>query len=684
MSPRFRFTLDGSKVISEPIGWQDIDIRLDRDMDYHSLVENVVIPLEFYGADAEHDGGYQYLKEVRANGVDTQVEFLAEISEDGAAFETLYRGLLDLTTLIEIEHKKKFQATVLQDSLWSKFINRKAIRVNIQSPTSLDGTAVSVVTAKTQSLPNQLLRLNYSGSQTASLTWALATASNPYGVIDFDTVTLDEIKIKRKYTPLISPTKPFELFRPDLAGDHTIDCELNLSTGAGPTAGVNAGTNVYIQIDNNTPIAFTRTDVGSPNVRTRFTYSATHTLPPGANIRLYLFTTVTETVTWETGFDNFLTVAADTEFSDSTCEAFAIHDVALSITDRITAQADSFYSEYLGGTTETAISYAADGEGLDHTLMKGHHVRGYSLTDKPLALSFDEWWEGANSIFNLGLGYDDAGTAIRCEPKEYFYDDSDQTVILEYVEGIEVSYDTDFMNTSVEIGYQKWGAESASGIDDPQTKHTYATLFKTVGSEDKKDPRILSTFYAASLGIEQTRRKPASSEKKADLDESIIIIQSDLTATTATPITYEAPTYTISNLLNSDTRYNVRLTPAANFSRWKNFLNIGFNGHYSSDFYRFVKGEGNTSMTFDGVQESADVLIDTDALFKSTLYTFKHHLTWTQYKAIRADRTKAIRIIYVGNDGLYYRVIGFIKKLAYKVTSSTAEWEIWPKTINVI
>lgn len=708
MRPKFRFTLSYSTggggatfVISEPIGWNQIALNLERDPDYHSLIENIETPLEFYSGRTGHSGGYDALKQIRDNGIDTRVQFLAEVTFDETTYETVMDGLLDLTTLIEIEHKAKFQCAILRNDLWAKFINRKSIPVDIRSTTDLDGGAKTEVTSQTQNLPYQELRLTYSASQVGSLTWALTSGSDPYGIIDFNTITLSEIQTKYNYTPLVSPTRPFELFAVELDGDYTISSEIHLSTGSGPTAGVNAGVNVYVQINDNAAIAFSRSDLGSPNVRTRFTYSGTHSLVRGQFIRIYILTSFTQTVAWETGFDNFLLVEADTAFTDSTVPAFYVHDVAMGIAERIIGDTTPFYSDYLGGTPSFKIDYPTNGCGMDYMLFKGVHIRGYRLDVKAFSQSFDEWWDGMNKIFNLGLGYETvtfklAGGAsltkevIRVEPKEDFYDDSDYSVQLNYVTEIEISYDADYIFTSVEIGYVKWQDEAASGIDDPQTKHTYATIFKTIGTKEKKDIQILSPFVAASLVIEQGRRKSLEAGRDWDFDEDVFILHTNINSSPGAPRLYSSAA--ITGLLNADTRYNVRLTPACNLARWKNYLANAFQNN-TTDVFRFTGGEGNVDMTFNNPaaagcdleagassDENANVTIGTDFLFLPLLYKFKHNLTWTQYKAIRDNKKKSIRIIWNRNDGSVMTSILFIKKLSYKINKSQGEFECWLKT----
>lgn len=705
MKPRFRFTLGGTSI-SDPIGWNEVILNLERSSDYHSLVENIDTPFEFYGRTASKDGGYARLKQARDNGPDSQVPLIAQVSWDrGVTYDTFFNGLIDMTALkdVGIRGKRAFQAPILRNDLWSKFINRKSIPVDIQSAVTIDGDTVSVVTPKTQNLPSQEIRQQFNATHREDVTYT-SVQSTEYGQIDFIDVAISEINFKYDLPRIKNPGYPASLFTVEYDGSYTIECRIHLSTGLGPSgagnAQVPAGFSVSIDYNNGeTVTAFTETNQGSGGTdgRTQFDYSATVTLSKGDQIRIYIQNSgASSTVVWLDFYLNYLNITADTMTTDTTCEGFAIHDTGLSICNRIIGRENSFYSEYFGGTSATAITYGADGCGLNYTTMLGIHVRGYGLNLKPYSQSFDEWWACWNNIFNLGLGYDIVGTTevIRVEEKAHFYDDSSQSIILDGVQGIEISYDPDYFYTSIKIGYEKWSVESKSGIDDPQTVHDYATRFKTIGDVEVKDVQILSRAYAASLGIEQTRRQGVDFSKDWELDNNFMVIQSDLSASPADPVLYDAGV--ISDLENADTRYNVRLTPASNLNRWKTFLANGFS-NYPSDFFKFVRGEGNTDMVYNDptatgcdaeagtfADESGDVVIGSDFLFQAVLYTFTHPLTWNQYKGVRDNPKKSVSIRYYDNDGIHQQAIVFIKKLAYKPNESKADFQVWIKSVSQV
>lgn len=692
---------------------------LERDLEYHSILEKIEIPLEFYGSNGVVDGGYQYLKEVRENGIDSQVEFLVEVSWDELTYETLFDGLLDLTTLLEIEHLKKFQCTISRGDLWSRFINRKSVPVDIRSTVDLDGEVRSPVTAQTLALTSQTIdkrstfaggtSLNGSDTGVASTTFLVLVGGAPVvlneiqlldpGQYEFEDPVVTPKLVAEDYgTLVITATGVTTVNASSTGSDDFESVEATLYARKNNEAPVVIGSDIVTGINNDTFVE--NLDVAGTQTFTN--------LIPGDRIYLYFEYIIIFEPAVGLGDITYNVVATGvsivmsqaTTFPNSSEEGFYIYDVGYGICDRIGGEGEAFYSDYFGGTFTFNIDYSQNGCGSQYQLFKGLNIRGYSLLEKPFSLSFDDWWEGANNIFNLGLGYEVVSftvggggggfnkEVIRVEEREYFYDDGQNSVQLEDVEAIEISYDPQFLYTSIKIGYQTWDVEGPSGIDDPQTVHTYATRFKTVGSKNQKDISILSSFVAASLAIEQTRRMSAQISKDWKLDNNTIIIQTSAGAVRL----YSAGL--ITDLDNAATRYNVRLTPASNFERHRNFLANAFQD-YTSDVFRFTSGEGNTDMTFNNpaavgcdaeagtaADENANILIGTDHLFLPVIFKFTHPLTWIEYRTIRDQRKNSIGITWYDNSNTLRSSKLFIKKLNFDINNSKGSFECWVKTFG--
>lgn len=384
-----------------------------------------------------------------------------------------------------------------------------------------------------------------------------------------------------------------------------------------------------------------------------------------------------------TNFTSDIDVTIGTTFPDSTAQSFYVHDVARSIVDRITGQNSSLTSSYLG-RTDTNPSYPSNGCGSRYMNVKGLQIRNYSLTEKPFFLSFSEFWNGLNPILNLGLGYTNAQNKIEIGKQEDFYNPT-ISVYFDNVLNIVRRYDNDKLFNKIDIGYSKWQSENISGIDDPQTKHSYASRFKKVG----KAISLISGFIAASYAIETTRRavRSKSADYKYD-DETFIISVRGLAAIfPETNENFDA----ISNLKHSEDRYNSRITPARNFLRWVKYFNGGLQ-KYIGSVYKFVAGEGNYDMTsllnssdceYDPlagvgptVSEKEDVFVNSSYLHLPDLFEIDLPMTWNQWVGIRNNRKNAIGISQTTSGHTAF----LIKELEYQPCFSKAKILAWPKT----
>lgn len=684
----FRVTLNnaisGSQVISNPDGWKEIKVKLARDKKYHSLVEMIELPLIFCGDNGEYDGGYNYIRNVEdTQGVDAIIEILIECSDDeGDTYETFFDGLLELETIKEISDAEpyKLECNIVRNDFWSKFVNRESQQVNLDSTKSLDGDTLTKINNIELQLQSQVMNLEFNGYTDTINSSGLynALSGEDYGVIDFADLLLSEIKTKFNYPLDVSLTRPFELFVVEYRGDYTFDIKVVSARNvvAGPYGDSTAATlNVLLQINDDAAITLTRTNVGVDGVdgRTEHTYSGTITLQKNDAIRLYFYdaTGIVTFVIPGVSRESYLNIVGATIYTDTQTDAFLLRDAAESILSKIIGRNNVVYSEYLGDE-------AVDACASNFAIMKGLHVRGYSMNDKPMFMSFDDWWDGANGIFNLGLGYEEiAGTEyIRIEEKSHFYDDN-YSITFSNVDKITRSYDKDKLFKSIEIGYEKWSAESASGVDDPQTKHTYNTRFKIIG----KDEKILSKFIAASLAIEQTRRNRIEFGKDWRLDEDTIIIALSADSSPYRPETDE-DFNTITNLLNGDTRYNIRLTPARNFERWKPYFNGCLQG-YIPETFNFGSGEGNYDMSSNGtgscdtgtLAENQDINVTTDFYHGAGLYEFEVDMSWEDYKTIRDNRNQAVR---VSNTTSNYKLCK-ISEHEYDHYNATGTFSVWIK-----
>jgi len=678
-------------------------------------------------------------------GIDADLNVDIDLSFDGGTiWEDAFYGLYDFSEEEE-NNLNKIKSAIIHNDFWTKFINRAETPVDLQSSTSLDGNSVSVIAPLDTTMTSQAIpkTTSYNGDIFASDPSApefdmptggaidASGASDDFEFFSQASLDLDQNEIDDSFAPIldfitieddISPQLEF----PDEGGSLRIlfDVDANTefvlhgnifadSAEVDPSRIDNMSMSgvIYVRKNSDLPISIAsggQTGVSgvstpSPGLPVAFTRTfsfgvntpadATITVVPGDTIKLYVKWTIvfnidvgadTGVIKWSTRTLTLQRFAPrpqfiiQSTFPETESESFLIHDAARSIIDRITGVNNSLVSSYMGNSN-TSPPYGVDGCASNYICTRGLQIRQYSLAEKPMHMSWRQWWDGAHPVFNFGLGYT-SDDKIEIESRESFYDES-ISVYFDNVEDIIRRYDQDKAFNKVEIGFQKWQSENISGIDDVQTKHSYATRFKKVG----KPISILSDWIAASLAIETTRR--AKQKKSADYkydDETFLI---SVNGVTLNPELDEYFT-DITGLKNEDTRYNTRLSPARIFAiRWAQYTN-GALQDYIGSFYKFVSGEGNYDMSSDlsspcddysgPLSEKQDIAVsDVEGyIHLADVFEINIPMTWTEYKTIRNNRKKAIGISQTDTGHIPF----FIKTLSYDICRSKAQVFAWPKT----
>jgi hypothetical protein len=278
---------------------------------------------------------------------------------------------------------------------------------------------------------------------------------------------------------------------------------------------------------------------------------------------------------------------------------------------------------------------------------------------------------------------------IRVEKREFFYQQEMSVLISNIsIDDISRKYDTEKIYNKIDIGYSQWQSEDISGIDDPQTKHTYSDRLQKVGQEIT----VHSDFIGASLAIETTRRQTIekSTDYKFDNNTFIIAINTDDVSPDAYRPELAENFSSVLNLLNYETRYNLRISVARNFLRWRKWFN-GCLQSYLSSFFRFVSGEGNFDMVTTMTDVSPDCLEEdnegqslsekqnievTDTIIHTPFYyEMDVPMEWETYKTIRENRRNAIGISLTD----FGHVPLFIDQLDYTVMEGKAKITGWTK-----
>ncbi|HYC85729.1 MAG TPA: hypothetical protein VEB86_10925 [Chryseosolibacter sp.] len=373
--------------ITEPDGWKDAVLKLERHPEFKSLVEYFEGEFIFYGDNGEVNGGINFIKDVeRVYGLDANINILIEIDpNDDDNYEEVFTGLLKLSGMLHMPNNT-MRVPIVRNDFWSKFINRFDTPVDVMSAKDLDGNYLeNVYQPITLNLPPQKLRMAYRATQkTPGYCPVENETSHPFIQFDLYNVDLNEIQEKNNFEFAFNVAKPAQLFYAKYAGEYTFDISYYLTVmfadpdtedcGLNNISGVQWDFDIYIQVNSSEPKKYKFIQVDhagtggatSDDAYSVFTWSGMLNLIEGDSVFVYAEVNNTSfqwpnaqlvmlgnesgALDW-TGmafgpgpnFDSALVpsvdshfyVSADTVYPETTTEGFLLHDAAYAICQRI-------------------------------------------------------------------------------------------------------------------------------------------------------------------------------------------------------------------------------------------------------------------------------------------------------------------------------------------------------------
>lgn len=397
--------------------------------------------------------------------------------------------------------------------------------------------------------------------------------------------------------------------------------------------------------------------------------------------------------------DSGITYSQNTTSDPSQCDAYYIYEALNRCIESMADRVDAIRSDFFGRLNSMPTTYDYNGCGSFMATTDGKNIRNLlDITGEkyPYTISFQELYEALDSKYSLGMRIEsiDGLEYLRIEPKEYFYN-SNTVMQFKFVPDIERTPAVDLIYNKFEIGDQDWKVETVNGIDEPNTKHTYAIPVRNA----KQTLTKISKMITGGFAIETTRRLQNDVAPTTDYqydDKNFLIwlnrtpqtfdtIEEDpYKATLIYPHTYATNTLSerneaftsVTNVLSPETSYNLRGTPARCAINWYPWLSSTI-AHAPDKGILFQSGEGNyklrTEIT-DECEHTSGVIQEDDALeaskiksdkrtpfFKPEYLRFDVPLSFSDYKFLR---TQSIRSIEVScSDGDFEKA--FLKEMKY-------------------
>ena len=711
-----RFILDndveGTLQVDDPTKFEGMDLVLERDKKFFAISSELMeVDLGF------HSQAREYLLNILATqGPDNETRIDLDVSIDkGQTYEDLFDGIFDWETFSEDftgDDGYIVSITAVRSGFFARFMNHQDTEIDVNQVKDIYGDTRETINLNTLTTHSQTIRRQFDADDsgineenlgvTVSLTTVFCEVNwQTENIVEIDKIT----NIATEGIILVTPTETLYTINEDvLVIDTVFEMEGQVSFRVVDTGG---GTNIsnldaqwFVQRNSAPAVNIgpaTLTTPGTPTAQVDHNI-ALSTRTFGSNteedeFRVYLKVDIQLAAGSESKdleFDSFgqninINIHADTDFPEFNVNTFLVHELGNRIVNSITGTNSRFFSEYLGNRVTQIQSYTENGCGSYFACNSGNQLRGKNFNSAPWKLSFADYFDGEDGIFNLGLVVEDSGGSdrVRMEPKHFFFQSGSPLITLRDID-YERSIATEFIYKKVETGFNKWKSEDLNSIDDWSTNQVRTSRYATIGV----DKDIKSNFIAASYAIEATRRKLTETKSwRLDNDSFIIALNRSVDGSddpNNLGVAEKNENFiTVNNILFPAVAYNLRLSPARNFLRWGNVANIGL-VDYAASLWRWQGGEGNQdfeSRIADGCEGSFnnDILIEKDdiqwdysaspeteeqtPLFKPFWYRFTTELSFTDYKILRDNKTDSFEII--GKDGVTIEV--FLWELSYNL-----------------
>lgn len=724
----------GSEVLTkDPIGWDEAIYHFGRSEMYKGIFQEYTTQLRFHC----NGGGKEYIDAIyQSEGIDGRIDILVEYDCDGSGtYDTLFNGIINLASYST--DGEYTTCNIESSDLLTKISMRDDISVDLNTSTSIGGTPITPITPEILSLNGATVFLENTWAVKAypPATDYNVSSTNLYGGIITDGITRlsEDIGDSSSIIATGEITDPptafedslidpiFQFVTNDFIADGSVlnygwDFQGNLSAGVifagfGNHYTLTGSISLYVAYGSDMATAtkelvFTYSGSGLDGWTTAINEIGSNNFILSYGDFVWLYWEVTNTTTLSSGTffpDPFVrfamgcestsdTTAArfsiniNSDYNSTSCDSVLVHEAFNQVVDAIADGDGHFYSEFYGRVDSEKVSYSSDGCGSLVAITNGLRIR---MFEKPLATSLKDLFTSFDALHNIGMGIEN--NTVRIEPLSYWFDGGTKILSLPNVNKYSQKCDNSKFINKVEIGYQKWESEFKGGLDDPCAKHEYSTYISSVKNTYSK----LCKYLASPYSIETTRRKNIVYYPDTDWRHDNDIFLISLVRGAYGELIGEIRSNSMSSasgMIAAETAYNLSITPKRMLLAHLNVITSGL--QLIKGLIKFVKGEGNNSLSATkfntGCQEdyNAQPLIensniqwnDSNALNISPIwlpeiYSFEYPLTYTQFKAIKANPYGYIEFYKFADDVKS----GFIMNMEYRIKNGMAKFELLRK-----
>lgn len=237
-----------------------------------------------------------------------------------------------------------------------------------------------------------------------------------------------------------------------------------------------------------------------------------------------------------------------------------------------------------------------------------------NIREAKLKTNFKDFFKSIHSVTGLCFGVEDGKPIL--QPYEYFFNKSLKIMDLGNVTEVSISPATDFMHSSIKVGYKDQNYEEELGRDEYNTEQQYSTGLRR--SSSTLD--LVSVYRADHLGIRKIR---LDLERANDTDEDRSPDNDIFMIYTSPFVTLDSNTYRaitadnfeeVTGLLGRKDAINISISPKRNLLAHESFLKGAL---INTGAIAFESAKKDVAMTS---RNSAGLVVERRNVYLSELY----------------------------------------------------------------
>jgi len=520
---RFRLTavnVDSFILDSEPIGWKEDDLELDRHKDYHGIFTNFTNNLEFINEAKDYiDTAY------KVGGINADLTLTKDVlvdNGDDVIFKTRYTAKADFNTMVKTATKLTIKFT--SNNLTELIKSHESDEFEIETTKSIDDDVLDeIVLDKTEIKGRSLNVIGESVFDTENTSSEIVSTHNltPITKLISDTQTRHSSVITSEFGDATNPTiSAGNLFfdRSTNPGELDINIDVNYSLNFSISNAARFLTVKILLLDwNGSSYDTVEEEViifddwaepfASNSYNVSGTYNKILTKTQGLLFEFRIGGSY-DGLKFDDNIKSNIKIS-EVEFFESSPNLDCIfsHDLSSRLMYIITGRKDAYYSKYFG---RKELGYTEDGEGGLIALMSGYWIRAFDRSSekyKSLKISLKDQIESNRTVFNTGIGVETVNNKerLREEDLKYFYQNEAVVKLPNQIKNEKRTVDTDLFFSGMTFGYDKvFDYENEIGLDEPNTRTEYVTPIRKSTKKYKRLSKVRADEYPAELA----RRKP--------------------------------------------------------------------------------------------------------------------------------------------------------------------------------